>query len=89
MGQRRQELVLAPVGVPQRLHRLLLVFDVGAGAEPLYDPTLAVPDRHAPCLEPAVLSVMAADAVLQVVVGSVSAGFPPQRRRPFPVVGVD
>ncbi len=67
MRQHRQEFVLLAIGVAKRLLSLLLIVDIGAGAEPSADLALLVAKRCAPRLEPAVYAVKSAHAVLQVV----------------------
>ena len=52
---------------PQRLLGPPEVGDIGAGPEPFEDVPIAVSDRHATRLEPAVLSVRPADAVFHVI----------------------
>src|SRR5215831_17184475 len=61
MSQRRQELVLAAVGVTQRLLHLFDFTDVGVGAEPVLDTSLRIAQRIDPCEERTELSVGAAE----------------------------
>src|SRR4051812_5224836 len=55
------------VRLTQRFLSLAKLRDVRAGAEPLDDGSVAVPYGHAARLEPAVLAVATADAVLDVI----------------------
>src|SRR5208282_2255238 len=88
VSEHRQELVLLAIGVPERLLRLLLVLDVGAGAEPLDNVVLVVANRRPPGLEPVVGVVKSANAILQVIGSAVLDGRPPGRERPLLIVGM-
>src|SRR6267378_7992064 len=55
------------LAVVERFLRALAVGDVGAAAEPFDDPAFAVADRRASRLEPAVRSIMPANAVFHVI----------------------
>ena len=61
------ERVDLPFALPQRFLRLAKLRDVGAGAEPFNNGSVAVPNRHTTRFEPAVLAIATADAVLDVI----------------------
>src|SRR5208337_4421272 len=88
VSEHRQELVLLAIGVPERLLCLLLVLDVGTGAEPLHDVVLVIANRRPPGFEPVVFAVKSANSILQVVGSAVLDGLPPSRECPLLIVGM-
>src|SRR6266481_4055873 len=80
--------VQAGVYLAQLLLELFVGRDVGAGPEPFADLARAVPDCHAPALEPAIRAVEAAQAVFDLVFALTRDGGSPGLLDAFPVIGV-
>src|SRR5438270_13862214 len=78
----------ALLALAKRFLGLPEIGDVGTRPEPFDDVPAAVPDRHPARLEPAVLPVMAADPVLDVVGVVPRNGLQPEAPRRLAVLGV-
>src|SRR5262245_14337827 len=66
-----------------------MVINIRIGAEPLDDLAVRIPERHGSRLEPAVHSVIAANAVLDVVSFAGRHSPTPGRKQRLTVVGVN
>src|SRR5580704_1469485 len=77
------------LSVASRFLRIICVGDISAGPEPIDNATLAVTDRHAARLEPAINSVVPPNAVFHIVGVSLCYRTRPNLPRTMPIIGME